>query len=74
MILFFKNDIYFVQGFVHLSESEDLLDRARSEVVKTVQGGGGRAVLTGRIKEALSRFVYSETKRRPLILPMVMEV
>jgi ribonuclease J len=62
------------RGFVHLSESEDLLDRARSEVLKTVQGGGGRALLTSRIKESLTRFVYNETRRRPLILPVVMEV
>jgi ribonuclease J len=62
------------RGFVHLSESEDLLDRARNEVLKTVQGGGGGTLLTGRIKEALTRFVYNETRRRPLILPMVMEV
>jgi len=62
------------RGFVQMSESEALLDRARSEVIKAVQGGGNRTVLIARIKEALTRFVYNETRRRPLILPMVMEV
>jgi ribonuclease J len=62
------------RGFVQMSESEALLDRARSEVLKAIQGGGNRTVLIVRIKEALTRFVYAETRRRPLILPVVMEV
>jgi ribonuclease J len=61
------------RGFVHVSESEALLDKARAEVLKAVKGGGSRPILNARIKEALSRFVYSETRRRPLILPVVME-
>jgi ribonuclease J len=27
----------------------------------------------GRIKDALSRFLYDETRRRPIILPVVLE-
>ena len=61
------------RGFVHVSESEALLDKAKAEVLKAVKGGGSRPVLNARIKEALIRFVYSETRRRPLILPVVME-
>lgn len=69
------------RGFVHVSESEELLERAKAEVLKTVKdsrsspldGGGNRPFLNARIKEALSRFVYNETRRRPLILPVVME-
>jgi len=61
------------RGFVHVSESEELMDRAKAEVLKTVKDPGNRAYLNARIKEALSRFVYNETRRRPLILPVVME-
>jgi ribonuclease J len=69
------------RGFVHVSESEELLDKAKAEVLKTVkdsrspglEGAGSRVFLNARIKEALSRFVYEETRRRPLILPVVME-
>jgi len=62
------------RGFVHVRESEELLERARGEVMKAAKEGGTRAVLNTRIKDALSRFLYSETRRRPLILPVVMEV
>jgi ribonuclease J len=62
------------RGFVYVRESGELLERARAEVLKAVQDGGNRAVLSNQIKEALTRFVYSEIKRRPLIVPVVMEV
>jgi len=62
------------RGFVYVRESEQLLERARAEVLKAAQYGGERAVLSNRIRDTLSKFVYNETKRRPLILPVVMEV
>jgi len=69
------------RGFVHVSESLELLDKAKAEVLKTVKdsrlspldGAGNRTFLNARIKETLIRFVYEETRRRPLILPVVME-
>jgi ribonuclease J len=69
------------RGFVHVSESAELLDKAKAEVLKVVKesrsslldGGGNRSILNARIKDALSRLVYNETRRRPLILPVVME-
>ncbi|MBM4429655.1 MAG: ribonuclease J [Chloroflexi bacterium] len=62
------------RGFVYVRESGELLERARAEVLKAVQDGGSRAALTNQIREALTRFVYNEIRRRPLIVPMVMEV
>ncbi|MEO0108531.1 MAG: ribonuclease J, partial [candidate division WOR-3 bacterium] len=62
------------RGFVHVNESEALFAQARDEVLKAVKGGGSRSALNLRIKEALSRFVYNKTRRRPLILPVVLEV
>lgn len=69
------------RGFVHVSESVELLDNAKAEVLKAVkdsrlsgmEGAGSRTFLNARIKEVLSRFVYEQTRRRPLILPVVME-
>jgi len=62
------------RGFVYVRESEELLERARAQVLEALKGGGSRATLSTQIKETLSRFVYNETKRRPVILPVVMEV
>lgn len=62
------------RGFVYVRESEDLFERMRAEVLKIAKEGGNRALLGTRIKDALTRFIYNETRRRPLILPVVMEV
>jgi ribonuclease J len=62
------------RGFVYVRESEELLERARTVVLETVKNGGNRVGLSNQIKEALTRFVYNETKRRPLILAVVSEV
>ncbi len=55
-------------------EFEDLLERARSQVVDALEPGGDPSVASRRIRETLRQFFYQETKRRPVILPMVMEV
>ncbi|MGC8786226.1 MAG: ribonuclease J [Anaerolineae bacterium] len=62
------------RGFVYVRESEDLFERVRSEVLKAAKEGGNRVLLSNRIKDALTRFIYNETRRRPLIIPVVMEV
>ena len=62
------------RGFVYVRESEELLERARAVVLETVKNGGNRVGLSSQIKEALTRFVYNETRRRPLILAVVLEV
>ncbi|MFQ5944960.1 MAG: ribonuclease J [Anaerolineae bacterium] len=62
------------RGFVYEPEFEDLLGRARDQVVDALEPGGDPSVAGTRIREALRQFFYQETKRRPVILPMVMEV
>jgi len=70
------------RGFVHMRNSDALIERAREVVYDTVarngdgNGAGGAPGYygaKGRIKDALSRFLYEETRRRPMILPVVLE-
>ena len=66
------------RGFVYVRESEELLDEAR-ELMKQVLGDlANRNVREwGNIKAAmrdeLSEYIYRETKRSPMILPIIME-
>ena len=67
------------RGFVYVRESDELLDEARLLVNEAVQGclDKGKAdwgKLKSTIKEVLSDFVWKKTKRRPMILPIIMEV
>ena len=65
------------RGFVHVRSSDALIARARAVVSDTIALDGdnpaGYFQTKGRIKDALSRFFYEETRRRPMILPVVLE-
>lgn len=67
------------RGFVYVKESDELLDEARLLVNDAVQGCLGRGQtdwgkLKSTIKDILSDYVWRKTKRRPMILPIIMEV
>lgn len=68
------------RGFVYLRESKGLLRDTRKRVIKIVNKatGSGRAVNWSYIKDELRNkiggFLFSRTQRRPMILPVVIEV
>ena len=67
------------RGFVYVRESEDLMDKAR-EIVKEALSDCEEKRITewptikSSIREALRVYLYEKTKRRPMILPIIMEV
>lgn len=67
------------RGFVYVRESEGLLDEANRIVSNTLQrlmseNVNEWASLKTNVKDALGRFLYEQTRRRPMILPIIMEV
>jgi len=68
------------RGFVYLRESKDLLRDTRKRVVDIINhaSGSGGAVnwtnLKEEIKKKIGQFLFSKTERRPIILPVVIEV
>jgi len=69
------------RGWVYAPEAEKLLDEARSVVLEAIEEpqGADAAVadfetLKRRARTALGRFVNERTRRRPMIVPVVMEV
>jgi ribonuclease J len=69
------------RGWVHAPESEKLLDEAREVVLAAIEdpelakrGAADIETLKRRARSALGRFVHERTRRRPMILPVVMEV
>jgi ribonuclease J len=67
------------RGFVHVDESRDLLDEAAERVAKAVARlEPDAATEWGAIKKAcrrsLGEFIWGATHRRPMILPVIMEV
>jgi ribonuclease J len=65
------------RGFVDVDESEELLERTRDVVVAALEGANHIAewsVVHSKVKEAIARFLYQETRRRPMVLPIAVEV
>lgn len=67
------------RGFVYVRESEGLLEEAKDRVKTALYDTLGRnvtewAVLKSSVRDALSKYLYEKTRRRPMILPIIMEV
>ena len=67
------------RGFVYVRNSESLMDEAKALLDHTMEycmdhniTDWGR--IKTEIKDALSEFVWRETKRKPMIIPIIMEV
>lgn len=67
------------RGFVYVRESDELMEEARIKVDAAVMNCLERGIYDwGKIKnitkDALSEYVWKKTKRRPMIVPIIMEV
>ncbi len=67
------------RGFVYVKTSDELMDEAREVVTLAVEGCLDRGItdwgkLKSTIKDVLGEFVWKKTKRRPMILPIIMEI
>lgn len=67
------------RGFVYVRESDELMDEARELMNATIENCLERGItdwgkIKTSIKDALGDYVWKKTKRRPMILPIILEV
>ncbi|MGN0305377.1 MAG: ribonuclease J, partial [Lachnospiraceae bacterium] len=67
------------RGFVYVRESDELMEEARNLMYDTVEGYLDRRItdwgkIKAGIKDVLGDYVWKKTKRRPMILPIILEV
>ena len=65
------------RGFVDIEESEELMERTKKMVVAALEGADHIAewgVVNTKVKDAIAQFLYDETHRRPMVLPVCVEV
>ncbi|MDO4322659.1 MAG: ribonuclease J [Lachnospiraceae bacterium] len=67
------------RGFVYVREAEDLMDEARNVVEDAMDYCNAHHVtdwakIKNSIRDSLGDFLWKRTKRRPMILPIIMEV
>lgn len=67
------------RGFVYVRESEELMEEARLKAKDAIEGCLTQNVsdwgaIKSAIRDSLNRYVWEKTKRRPMILPIIMEI
>ena len=67
------------RGFVYVREAEDLMEEAREKVLSALDrceanGVTEWSMIKSAIRDSLGRFLYERTRRRPMILPIIMEI
>ena len=67
------------RGFVYVREADELMDEAKEKVVMSINKCMEKNVLEwsslkAGIREALSKYLFEKTRRKPMILPIIMEI
>ena len=68
------------RGFVYVRESEELMDEVRAiatDAIEELLNGrrpADRMQIKKRVKDDLTKYLYTKTKRKPMILPVIMNV
>jgi len=67
------------RGFVYVRESEELMDEIRDLTMEILQKNLGKRKssytnIKNNVKDELSSYLYQKTKRKPMILPVIIEI
>ena len=67
------------RGFVYVREAEGLMEEARDKVQMALEkceenGISEWSAIKSTVRDSLGRFLYERTRRRPMILPIIMEI
>jgi len=67
------------RGFIYMRESKELIEKARIKVKKILKDADSRTpafeeFIKGKIRNEVGSFLFKETKRRPMVLPVLIEV
>jgi ribonuclease J len=66
------------RGFVHGPEQDRIIESAVARVRESIENPGEHiseiGLLKTQIKDGVSHFLYEQTKRRPMVFPVVVEV
>ncbi len=67
------------RGFVYMREADELLDEARANIEDTVYDCLERNItdwgrMKANIRDSLGNYIWKKTKRRPMIIPIILEI
>ena len=67
------------RGFVYVRESEQLMEEARMKIQEALDrceanGSTDWGTIKNSVRDILGKFLYEKTRRRPMIMPIILEV
>ena len=67
------------RGFVYVKESEELMARVKEIASQSIEKALAKrsrdwATIQSSVKDDIAKFIFKETKRRPMILPVIMDI
>lgn len=65
------------RGFVHMKENRELIEKTRQRVKKIIKDKEATLsdeTLKGKLRNDVGKFLFSQTKRRPMVLPVIIKV
>jgi ribonuclease J len=67
------------RGFVHLKENKKLIDATKKKVYaimkkQTKKASANDAYIRNKIRDELGQFLFQKTQKRPMVLPVIIEV
>jgi ribonuclease J len=67
------------RGFVYMKESRELIEETRMRVKKMVEAHSSKTsadidYVKNKIRDEVGQFLFTKTKRRPMVLPVVIKV
>jgi len=67
------------RGFVYMRESKQLIEQVRSKVKKLItdrdpSSASDNVFIKNKIRDNIGQFLFTKTERRPMVLPVIIEV
>lgn len=67
------------RGFVYMKESRELIEKTRAKIKKILKDSDPKSpafeeYIRGKIRNEVGQFLFSKTRRRPMVLPVLIEV